>query len=96
MVYSTMADGRLPHPRGMTSFWLKEQGNLQCYQSSVELPPTADIVIIGAGFAGGSLVTHLTAHGVPARSILVLEARNLCSGATGRNGEFNDINRKLS
>lgn len=61
-------------------------------------PPTADIVIIGSGISGVAIartVLHelrrkgeeLPAAGAGAgRRVVVLEARQLCSGATGRNG----------
>lgn len=45
-------------------------------------------MIIGAGFSGASLVTHLLEYtSSPGSDILVVEARELCSGATGRNGK---------
>ncbi|CAG9941560.1 unnamed protein product [Clonostachys rosea f. rosea IK726] len=76
-----------PHPHGMPSFWRTSPGELDTFRSSENIPETTDIAIIGAGFSGGSLVTHLlsTEEG-RGKSILVLEARELCSGATGRNG----------
>jgi glycine/D-amino acid oxidase-like deaminating enzyme len=49
----------------------------------------ADIVIIGAGYAGASTVYHLLekSNESPSEpSIVILEAREACSGATGRNG----------
>lgn len=59
-------------------------------------PPTADIVIIGSGISGVAIARtvlrelrrkgeDLTAAG-GGRRVVVLEARELCSGATGRNG----------
>jgi glycine/D-amino acid oxidase-like deaminating enzyme len=43
---------------------------------------TADVVIIGGGVTGTSLVYHLARRGV--KRILVLERRFLASGGTGR------------
>ncbi|UPK90513.1 hypothetical protein LCI18_001448 [Fusarium solani-melongenae] len=78
-----------PHPKGMPSFWRSTPGVLDNHRSTENLPTTADIVIIGAGYSGASIVTQLLRHPsypVKKPSILVLESRQLCSGATGRNG----------
>lgn len=84
-----MTNKPFPHPIGGPSFWRSTPGELDNYRSPEGLPPTIDIAIIGAGFSGGSLVTHLLdSDGTDETSILVLEARELCSGATGRNGEL--------
>ncbi|KAK4688131.1 hypothetical protein P7C73_g1980, partial [Tremellales sp. Uapishka_1] len=52
--------------------------------------PTAvvDYVIIGGGMTGSSLAYQLTRPGAagPNKSVVLLEAKDLCSGATGRNG----------
>ncbi|KAJ0124593.1 fad dependent oxidoreductase [Diaporthe amygdali] len=60
-------------------------------QSPGGLPPNADIVIIGSGISGVSIarsaLRELRRKGTLAgRRVIVLEARQLCSGATGRNG----------
>lgn len=83
-----MSSAYLPPPNGMRSFWTKESGVLNDIRSSPNLPENVDIVIIGAGYSGAAIVTHMLATtSVGERpSILVLEARQLCSGATGRNG----------
>lgn len=54
-------------------------------------PPTADIVIIGSGISGVAIartvLRELQRKGeIAGRRVVVLEARQLCSGATGRNG----------
>lgn len=59
------------------------------YHSTSKLPEHSDIVIIGAGLAGISTAYHLIQQDSLIRSqktITILEARGLCSGATGRNG----------
>ena len=62
------------------------------YEASYERSPalsalqeevTADMVVIGAGFAGLSGALHLAEKGY---SVVVLEADRICSGASGRNG----------
>jgi gamma-glutamylputrescine oxidase len=45
----------------------------------------ADVVIIGAGFTGLSTAYHLSSR-FPQRKIVVLEARRVGNGASGRNG----------
>jgi hypothetical protein len=51
------------------------------------LPETADILIIGSGITGSCIAYNLLQdpqnHG---KKIAMLEARQACSGATGRNG----------
>ncbi|MEQ1500999.1 MAG: FAD-dependent oxidoreductase [Myxococcota bacterium] len=54
------------------------------------LPPQqgderADVVIVGGGFTGLSTAWHLS-HRFPDRRIVVLEARRVGNGASGRNG----------
>ncbi|KAK9860080.1 hypothetical protein MYU51_010333 [Penicillium brevicompactum] len=52
---------------------------------SQSLPDTADIVIIGSGISGASIAYTLLKK-CPTLKIVMLEAREVCSGATGRNG----------
>jgi glycine/D-amino acid oxidase-like deaminating enzyme len=77
----------LPVPNSTTSFWRAKPHRLDNHRSSPNLPPTTDILIIGAGFSGVACAYYLTKDAPsPAPSITLLEARGLCSGATGRNG----------
>ncbi|KXH66313.1 hypothetical protein CSAL01_06816, partial [Colletotrichum salicis] len=52
------------------------------------LPPSADVAIIGAGISGAFIAHRLLTDESPSRpkSVLMLEARAAVSGATGRNG----------
>ncbi|KAI4525585.1 FAD dependent oxidoreductase [Schizophyllum commune Loenen D] len=50
-----------------------------------KLPPSADVVIIGSGITGTSVARALLMSGQPLR-IVMLDARDACDGATGRNG----------
>lgn len=68
-------------------FWQTEPHELRNHRSTEQLPEHSDIVIIGAGYAGISTAYHLVRdHGDLDKSITILEAREACSGATGRNG----------
>ncbi|KAH3974967.1 hypothetical protein HBH70_089000 [Parastagonospora nodorum] len=81
-----------PFPVGnaVPSYWRNEIGSIDTHRSTAKLPAEVDVVVIGAGYTGASIVHHLleetTGVGRPTPSILILEAREACSGATGRNG----------
>jgi hypothetical protein len=78
-----------PAKSPLEPFW-RVPHRLDGHRSTQELPATADVVIIGGGFAGASIAHHLllksdeSARVQP--SVVILEAREACSGATGRNG----------
>lgn len=78
-----------PVPNSTVSFWLTEPDRLADYRSTEELPATSDVVIIGSGISGTSVAYHLQQESKTksaAPSVTILEAREACSGATGRNG----------
>ncbi|KAI0245683.1 FAD dependent oxidoreductase-domain-containing protein [Lactifluus subvellereus] len=54
--------------------------------SAAVLPSHVDVVVIGSGITGVSCARTLLSKGPPGLRVLVLEARDVCSGATGRNG----------
>jgi hypothetical protein len=80
----------LPVAHPTKSYWLEdppfpELTNIQ----SAKLPRTADIVIIGSGITGAGVaraVFQECRRKKETRHVVVLEAREICSGATGRNG----------
>ncbi|EEA19405.1 hypothetical protein TMatcc_009538 [Talaromyces marneffei ATCC 18224] len=81
----------LPPRTSTLPFWLTDRSPLDQTRSTPDLPSDSDIVIIGAGYAGISLAYHLLKSASEAGSqdvpsITILEARTICSGATGRNG----------
>lgn len=84
----------LPVPNPTQSYWRTPPHPLDSLRSTPSLPTTCDILIIGAGLAGVSTLYHLlgehtsspAAAASPPPSILLLDARQACSGATGRNG----------
>ncbi|KAI1376479.1 FAD dependent oxidoreductase [Hypoxylon crocopeplum] len=67
-------------------YWRTELHELDSHRSTPWLPKTQDIAIIGAGFAGTALAHYLLKDNPSKPSIIILEAREACSGATGRNG----------
>ncbi|KAJ8329601.1 hypothetical protein QVD99_003893 [Batrachochytrium dendrobatidis] len=79
-----------PHPKPLpSSYWLKSiKGRIPTISA---LPSAADIVVIGTGISGASTVFHLAERfqslpkPTPLR-ILLLDARDISGGATGRNG----------
>ncbi|EPS44050.1 hypothetical protein H072_1941 [Dactylellina haptotyla CBS 200.50] len=84
-------DPQLPSEESTSSFWLKQPDEfLLGHRTTAELPTEADIVIIGSGIAGAQTARYLCeqdggawTHG---KRIVMLEAREACWGATGRNG----------
>lgn len=86
------ADPGIPQDTTTSSFWLKEPHSNFATRSSKPLPVQADIVIIGSGITGASIARTLLENGSKSGSsdrkpsVIILEARDICSGATGRNG----------
>lgn len=76
-------------PNSITSFWRTEPHHLDNHRSTESLPTECDIVIVGAGYAGASVAHHILeqTNGSNRPAILILEGRQACSGATGRNGK---------
>ncbi|KAJ4375955.1 hypothetical protein N0V83_001234 [Neocucurbitaria cava] len=78
----------LPTPTSTNSFWHSEPNEfLLGHRTTQELPAEADIVIVGSGITGTSAARFLAEdERAQGKSIVVLEAREACWGATGRNG----------
>ena len=75
----------LPCPNPTISYWQYPASHLSNHRSTPDLPRTVDTLIIGSGITGTTLAYRiLDQPSIP--SVLVLEARTACSGATGRNG----------
>lgn len=76
-----------PHPTSTLPFWRTDLHRLDDYRSTEHLPAECDVLIIGAGYAGVTTAYHLLDGNPLPPSIVILEARQACSGATARNGE---------
>ncbi|KAA8913493.1 FAD dependent oxidoreductase [Sphaerosporella brunnea] len=80
------ADPGLPRPASTHSFWhAPPSAFLHAHRTTASLPSSVSTVIIGSGIAGTMLFHNLHKLGL-SDSTLMLEARNTCWGATGRNG----------
>lgn len=88
------ADPGLPSSNPTSSFWLRSPHPDLAKAHSATLPSEADVVIIGSGVTGTSIArTLLKSRKAEKRqndsnrpAVVILEARDVCSGATGRNG----------
>ncbi|RAO74200.1 uncharacterized protein BHQ10_010212 [Talaromyces amestolkiae] len=87
------ADPGIPNPVCTTSsFWLKNPHPTLSKAQSKSLPEQAEIVVIGSGITAASVAHTLLVNKNPedfssiAKKVVILEARDFCSGATGRNG----------
>ncbi|KAF8645987.1 hypothetical protein AX16_007414 [Volvariella volvacea WC 439] len=83
----------LPVPNPTKSFWVDTPGANPLAKHGSEGPLTqdADVCIIGSGITGVSAAFHLSkmasnVSGEGPLKTVILEARDFCSGATGRNG----------
>ena len=74
----------LPVQNPTLSFWMDVPSPIASYRPDT-LPGYADVVIIGSGITGTSIARTLLAESKhdPVK-VVMLEARDACSGATGR------------
>ncbi|KAK5099203.1 hypothetical protein LTS08_005783 [Lithohypha guttulata] len=75
----------LPHPEPCVSYWQQPPDEIADLRSTPELPQDVDIVIVGSGVSGSSIAYNLLSANRKLR-IVMLEARQAASGASGRNG----------
>ncbi|KAB5583006.1 FAD dependent oxidoreductase [Coniochaeta sp. 2T2.1] len=88
----------LPRTGPTTSYWQDPPDRIADERTTETLPQEADVVVVGSGITGAAVAWNLLKHipvadGVVAAtpdtrkpSVVMLEARQACSGATGRNG----------
>jgi len=80
---------RRPVQNPLAAFWSRDNDEFNNHRTTARLPATVDVVIIGSGYAGAATAWHLcrsVENAINLGSILLLEARGVCEGATGRNG----------
>ncbi|KAL1678364.1 FAD dependent oxidoreductase [Schizophyllum commune] len=78
----------LPYPNPSKSFWIDSSPDanpLAREGSEGELTFDSDVCIIGSGMTGVSAAYALSKQ-TPGLKVVILEARDFCAGATGRNG----------
>jgi len=80
-----------PVPNSTTPYWRSELHEIDSIRTTEDLPESCDVLIIGAGLSGVSTAYHLLDENPSPPSIVILEARQVCSGATGRNGKYSRI-----
>ncbi|KAL1881244.1 hypothetical protein Daus18300_001096 [Diaporthe australafricana] len=81
----------LPRANPTQSYWQDPPDDIADLRTTPDLPERADIVIIGSGITGAAVAWNLLqgnggSSSSSRPSIVMLEARQACSGATGRNG----------
>ncbi|KAH7093660.1 FAD dependent oxidoreductase-domain-containing protein [Paraphoma chrysanthemicola] len=80
----------LPVPNPTKSYWIEAaESPLRNYRSSEQLQEQTDIAIIGSGYAGASTaywIHKCTEERSRQPQVTILEARDICGSATGRNG----------
>ncbi|KAK4689640.1 hypothetical protein P7C73_g463, partial [Tremellales sp. Uapishka_1] len=73
----------LPRTNPTKSFWIEgAQSPLRDHRTTESLPGSCDVLIIGSGYSGTTIAYWLSKP----PSMVMLEARDVCGGATGRNG----------
>ncbi|MCJ1354493.1 MAG: hypothetical protein MMC33_004482 [Icmadophila ericetorum] len=75
----------LPRSNPTESYWQYQSSSLSTHRTTTRLPSSVSVVIIGSGITGAFIAYNILSRGSP-QSIVMLEARTVCNGATGRNG----------
>lgn len=85
----------LPHPNPTQAYWQTPPLPISDHRTTPCVPTSAKYVIVGSGISGASIAYKLFQK-EPCASIVMLEARQASSGATGRNGGHCRAGRYLS
>ncbi|KAL6697147.1 FAD dependent oxidoreductase [Trichoderma pleuroticola] len=76
----------LPVDEPSKSYWLSEPSEILLgHRTTKDLPQTADVLIVGSGITS-AFAAHFLKGKAPNLNVAMLEAREACWGATGRNG----------
>ena len=73
--------------RPTVSYWQDPPDNIADLRTTEVLPTSAEYVVVGSGISG-SCIAYNILHRIPHSRVTMLEAREACSGATGRNGQY--------
>lgn len=76
----------IPIANASVPFWAIPRSPLASHGSTDPLPAEADVLVIGSGITGASFVREFLGSCDPSCSVVMLDAREVCYGATGRNG----------
>lgn len=76
----------LPHQSPLQSFWTSSPYQLRNHRTTKDLPPKVDVAVIGSGYVGAATAYFVLQDAEARPRTVILEAREACSGATGRNG----------
>lgn len=76
----------LPVPNATQPYWMDDAPFPELNDIKETLPQEVDVIVIGSGITSVSATKAILELLNPAPKVLVLEARDICSGATGRNG----------
>jgi len=83
-VHPTQAD--LPSDNPSKSYWHTQPSEkLLGHRTTSDLPDSADVIIVGSGLSG-TFAAQALREKRPELKVVMLEAREACWGATGRNG----------
>lgn len=85
----TLRDGQadLPSPTSTSSYWHRSPSQILLgHRTTERLPETVDVVVIGSGITGAFAARELVER--KGRQVLMLEAREVAWGATGRVSPF--------
>lgn len=87
-VQRILSDPGIPDCKNTTApFWLEEPHPRISKAGSTTVPKDVDILIIGSGITAASVARSIfKVKGSAAPRVAIIEARDICSGATGRNG----------
>ena len=85
----TTSGASTPVPNPTDPYWMDSPPFPELDNNAEPLPTDADVVIIGTGITGSSAaktLLELSSESDSPEKVVALDARKLCSGATGRNG----------
>ena len=86
----------LPREGPTISYWQDPPSNIADHRTTQDLPSTPDYIIVGSGISGACIAYNLLIK-KPNASVLLLEARQASSGATGNEcSQIPQLRRRLT